>query len=149
MARILTATIFLLPLLVGLNAAPPERGDSLLADCPFPVDPNLIVGRLLDCLCIELGQDLIHTRQWSDPDDDSARVEVLSGPEGLRIINKPKTHSYTLLWTPQRPMTAAIVLRVTDRPTDSLPKSDTATLLVRVLPPKKRSAPRLCGSPPR
>jgi hypothetical protein len=148
MARTLIAMIFLLPLLVGIDTTQPKRADSLPADCPFAVDPNLVVGRLLDCLCIELGQEFIHTRQWSDPDDDSARVEVLSGPEGLQIVNKPKTHSYTLLWTPQRPMTAAIVLRVTDRPTYGLPKSDTGTLLVQVLPPKRQSAPRLCGGPP-
>jgi len=46
-------------------------------------------------------------------------------------------------------MTAAIVLRVTDRPTLARPKSDTGTLLVQVVPPRKRFVPGLCGGPPR
>ena len=75
------------------------------------------------------------------------RVEVLQGPEGLELINRPKTASYTLLWTPRHPMTTAIVLRVTDEPTLARPKSDTGTLLVQVVPRRKRFAPGLCGGP--
>jgi hypothetical protein len=148
MARILIAATLLLPLLVGMDTQDPQDNDPSQTACPFPVDPNLVVGKLLGSLHIEVGQSLVHTRTWSDPDGDPARVEVLSGPEGLKVINRPKTASYTLLWTPQRPMTAAIVLRVTDKPAQGLPKSDTGTLLVQVVPPRRRPIPRLCGGAP-
>jgi len=147
MARALASMVVLLPLLVGTSTRQTEPHYSAVEDCPFPADPNLVVGRLLGWLRIETGQKLVHTRTWHDPDGDPARVEVLRGPEGLTLINRPKTASYTLLWTPRHPMTTAIVLRVTDKPTLGRPKSDTGTLLVQVLPPRKRFAPRLCGGP--
>jgi len=149
MARTLASMVVLLPLLVGTSRRCPEPNYPAVEECPFPVDPNLVVGKLLGWITIEVGQELGHTRTWCDPDGDPARVEVLRGPEGLKLINRPKTASYTLLWRPRHPMTAAIVLRVTDRPTLARPKSDTGTLLVQVVPPRKRFAPGLCGGPPR
>ncbi|MBN2133876.1 MAG: hypothetical protein JW741_30520 [Sedimentisphaerales bacterium] len=147
MARTLASMVVLLPLLVGTSRRCPEPNYPTVEDCPFPVDPNLVVGKLLGWVRLEAGQPLVHTRRWCDPDGDPARVKVLQGPEGLELINRPKTASYTLLWTPRHPMTTAIVLRVTDEPTLARPKSDTGTLLVQVLPRRKRFAPGLCGGP--
>jgi hypothetical protein len=145
MARVLASTIVLLPLLVGTSIRCPEPNYPSIEDCPFAIDPNAIVGKFLGWISIEVGQELAHTRTWCDPDGDLAVVEILQGPKGLELINRPKTASYTLLWKPRRPMLAAVVLRVTDKPAQARPKSDTGTILVRVVPPRKRLAPGRCG----
>jgi len=145
MARILIGLVVLLPLVVGTNSSDQQVSPPQIQDCPFPVDPNLVVGKLLGWARVELGQSLDHTRTWSDPDGDSVTIELLSAPEGVRLINKPKIHSYTLLWRPKSVMTTAIVIRITDKPIRGEPMSDTGTLLVQVVPASKRSAPRLCG----
>jgi hypothetical protein len=138
----------LLPLLSG-KAPCPEPNYPRIEDCPFEVDPNLVVGKLLGWVRIELGKELIHTRTWCDPNGDFARVGIVSGPDGLRIVNKPKTGSYTIFWTPRQVQTTAIVVRVTDDPRTGQPKSDTGTILVQVVPRGQRVAPKGCGSPPR
>jgi hypothetical protein len=140
--------VILLPLLVGGVPQRAEPNYPRLEDCPFPVDPNLVVGKLLACLRVELGQPMIHTRTWYDPDGDPAQVKILKGPEGARIINRPKTGSYTILWTPRQIMTTAIVVQVTDQPAHGRPKSDTGTILIQVVPRGPRLAPRGCGGPP-
>lgn len=145
MARVLVGMVVLLPLLLGTKPPCPEPNRPPIADCPFAVDPNLVVGKLLGWVSIEVGQELAHTRRWCDPDGDSAVVEILHGPRGLELVNRPKTASYTLLWKPRRPMTATVVLRVTDKPAQGRAKSDTGTILVQVLPPRRRVAPGLCG----
>ncbi len=149
MARTLMSLAILLPLVVGPSRASHEPHYPQIQDCPFPADPNLVVGKLLGWLQIEVGQSLDHTRTWSDPDGDSVAVEILSAPEGVKLINKPKIHSYTLLWRPRSPMTTAIVIRITDRPRRGKAMSDTGTLLVQVVPVSKRATPRLCGGSPR
>jgi hypothetical protein len=140
--------MILLPLLVGGVPQRAEPNYPRLEDCPFPVDPNLVVGKLLACVRVELGQPMIHTRTWYDPDGDPAQVKILKGPEGARIINRPKTGSYTILWTPRQIMTTAIVVQVTDQPSHGRPKSDTGTILIQVVPRGQRLAPRGCGGPP-
>jgi hypothetical protein len=138
----------LVPLLVGGTLRQTEPNGPRLVDCPFAVDPNLVVGKLLACVQAELGQPLIHTRTWYDPDGDPAQVRILKGPEGVRIINRPKTHSYTILWTPRQIQTCAIVVQVTDQPANGKPLSDTGTILVQVVPRGQRLAPHGCGGPP-
>lgn len=146
--RWFVSMVILLPLLVGGVPQRAEPNYPRLEDCPFPVDPNLVVGKLLACLRVELGQPMIHTRTWYDPDGDPAQVKILKGPEGARIINRPKTGSYTILWTPRQIMTTAIVVQVTDQPAHGRPKSDTGTILIQVVPRGPRLAPRGCGGPP-
>jgi len=141
--------LILLPLLVGGKTQPARSDDPDIADCPFAVDPNLVVGKLLGWVRVELGKELIHTRTWSDADGDIAWVEVVRGPEGVRIVNRPKTNSYTLLWRPREIQTCAIVVRVTDKPPKGQARSDTGTLLVQVVPQSKHTMPRGCASPPR
>lgn len=146
------ALSILLPLLVDSNAPNPEPVYPRIEDCPFPADPNLVVGKLLGWARVELGQELIHTRTWSDPNGDMARVEIVSGPDGARIVNKPRTGAYTIFWTPKQIMTTAIVVRVTDDPLTGPPLSDTGTILVQVVPRGQRMAVHRgggCGSPPR
>ncbi|MEN6576628.1 MAG: hypothetical protein ABFD90_09815 [Phycisphaerales bacterium] len=140
--------LILLPLLVGGKTEVSAPNYPNLMDCPFEVDPNLVVGKLLGWVRVELGKELIHTRPWYDPNGDLARVEVVSGPAGVRIVNRPKTNSYTLFWTPKEVQTCAIVVRVTDAPRTGEPKSDTGTILVQVVPRGKHLAPRGCGGPP-
>ena len=140
--------LILLPLLVGDTTERPEPHYPDIADCPFEVAPNLIVGKLLGWTRVELGKELIHTRAWYDPNGDDARVEIVSGPDGVRIVNRPKTRSYTLFWTPKEVQTCAIVVRVTDVPRTGQPKSDTGTILVQVVPRGRHRAPRGCGRPP-
>ena len=149
MTRVLASMVVLLPLLVGTSTRVQEPDYPSIGDCPFPVDPNLVVGKFLGCLRIEVGQELGHNCTWYDPDGDPAVVEILQGPDGVQLVNRPKTASYTLLWRPRHPMTAAIVLRVTDKPAQGRPKSDTGTILVQVQPRRRRFAPSLCGGPPR
>lgn len=146
--RWLVSMAILAPLLVGGNPRQAEPNGLRLEDCPFAVDPNLVVGRLLACLRVEVGQSLMHTRTWYDPDDDPAQVRILQGPAGARIVNRPKTTSYTILWTPRQIQTAAIVVQVTDRPAHGKPLSDTGTILVQVVPPEHRLAPQACGGSP-
>jgi len=149
--RWILALSILLPLLVGSNIPAPQPNYPRIEDCPFPVDPNLVVGRLLGWMRVELGKEIIHTRTWSDPNGDLATVEIVSSPEGVKLVNKPKTGSYTIFWTPRQIMTTAIVVRVTDDPRSGKPKSDTGTILVQVVPPGRRAVSRGggCGSPPR
>jgi hypothetical protein len=147
MMRWLTGVAVVVPLLIG-NAPCPEPNYPNIRDCPFAADPNLVVGKLLDCVRLEVGQLFTQTRTWCDPEGDPARAEVLSGPPGVQIINKPRIHSYTLLWTPRQPMVAAIVVRVTDDPLHGQAKSADGTILVQVVPRGQRAAPRLCGGPP-
>jgi hypothetical protein len=150
--RWMLALSILLSLLVGSNAPNPEPIYPRIEDCPFPADPNLVVGKLLGWVRVELGKELIHTRTWSDPNGDSARVEIVSGPDGARIVNKPRTGSYTIFWTPRQIMTTAIVVRVTDEPLTGPPLSDTGTILVQVVPRGQRTTVHQgggCGSPPR
>jgi len=145
--RWLVAVAVVLPLLIGGMKSSPEPNSPDIKSCPFPADPNLVVGKLLACIRLEVGQKLIHTRTWHDPEGDPARVEIVSGPKGVQIINKPRISSYTILWTPKQPMTAAIVVRVTDEPSHGEPKSADGTILVQVVPRVRRPAPRLCGGP--
>ena len=159
--RWLVSMVILLPLLVGGTPRRTEPNYPRLEDCPFPADPNLVVGKLLACVRVELGQPMIHTRTWHDPDGDPAQVKILNAPPGVRIVNRPRTGSYTILWTPTRLQTCAIVVQVTDQPTHGRPRSDTGTILIQVVPggqhwaPKReisplgsRPAPRGCGGPP-
>jgi hypothetical protein len=149
MMRWLTGVAVVLPLLIGGTRPCPEPNYPDIRSCPFPADPNLVVGKLLDCIHLEVGQKLIHTRTWCDPEGDPARAEIVSGPEGVQIVNKPQISSYTILWTPRQPMIAAIVVRVTDEPAHGQPKSADGTILVQVMPRgERRPAPRLCGGPP-
>ncbi|MCL5280296.1 MAG: hypothetical protein M1376_10360 [Planctomycetes bacterium] len=148
MVRWLASTMTLLPLLVGSGALRTEPNPPRLEDCPFAVDPNLVVGKLLACVQVELGRQWIHTRTWSDPEGDPAEVKILKAPPGVQIINRPKVHSYTLLWTPTQIMTAAIVVQATDRPAQGKPASSIGTILVQVIPHGQRPAPHGCGSPP-
>jgi hypothetical protein len=147
MARTLLSLAVLLPLVIGTSGAPEAAGPFRLEDCPFPVDPNLVVGKLLGWVQIELGEQLAHTRTWSDPDGDSARIEIVSAPAGVKLINKPKINAYTLLWRPTSVTTAAIVVRITDKPVTGQAKSDTGTLLVQVVPARKKTTRGLCGGP--
>ncbi len=146
MIRWLTSAAVVVPLLIGSVGPCPEPQTIDPRDCPFPVDPNMVAGRLLDCVRIEVGQQFIQTRTWCDPEGDPARVELLASPEGVRIINRPKTSSYTLLWTPRQIMTAAIVVQVTDQPAHGQPKSSAGTILVQVVPRQQHRAPKGCGS---
>ena len=149
MARTLMGLVVVVPLLIGTNGPCPKPNYPAIENCPFPVDPNLVEGKLLGWLRVEVGKQLAHTRPWCDPDGDSAVVEILDAPEGVKIINKPRIASYTLLWRPARPTITAIVVRITDRPITGQPESDIGTLLVQVVPATKLSAPRLCGGQPR
>jgi hypothetical protein len=90
----------------------------------------------------------VHTRTWCDPDGDTVKVEIVRGPEGMKLINKPRITSYTLLWRPRQLTTTAVVLRATDNPTVGLPKSDVGTLLIQVVPPMKRARSGGCGGRP-
>lgn len=147
--RPLAGIFILLPLLVGGGAPCPEPDYPRIEDCPFEVDPNLIVGKLLGWARVELGRELIHTRTWCDPNGDPARAGIVSGPDGLRIVNRPKTNSYTIFWTPRQVGIYAIVVRVTDEPGSGEPESNAGTILVQVAPRGQHPAPRGCGSPPR
>jgi hypothetical protein len=146
--RILASLLVLLPLVVGTRNPCPEPDYPALADCPFPADPNLVTGKLLGWVRVELGGDLMHTRTWCDPNGNPARVEVVSGPDGLKLIERPKTNSYTLMWRPKEPGVVPIVVRVTDRPRRGEPLSDTGTILVQVVSPGKRRAGSPCGGTP-
>jgi hypothetical protein len=146
--RGLVSMAVLAPLLVG--GSPRQTGPNALRvkDCPFAVDPNLVVGRLLACVQVELGQPLMHTRTWSDPDGDPALVRILKGPQGVQIVNRPKIHAYTILWTPRQVQTRAIVVQVTDQPAHGQPFSDTGTILVQVVPREHGLVPHGCGGTP-
>lgn len=146
--RWITSMVVLLPLLVGGVPQPAGPNELRLEDCPFPVDPNLVVGKLLACVRVELGQPMIHTRPWHDPDGDPAVVTILHGPEGVRIVNRSRTGSYTILWTPRQIQTCAIVVQVTDQPAQGQPKSDVGTIVVQVVPRGSRLTPRGCGGRP-
>ncbi len=148
MMRWLASMMTLLPLLVGSAALRTEPNSLRPEDRPFAMDPNLIVGKLLACVQVEVGRQLIHTRAWSDPEGDPAEVKILKAPPGVQIINRPKVHSYTILWTPTRIMTAAIVVQATDQPARGKPASSVGTILVQVVPHGQRPAPRGCGGPP-
>jgi hypothetical protein len=147
--RTLTSVLVLLPLLVGVQNPCPEPNYPPLADCPFPADPSLVTGKLLGWVRVELGGELIHTRTWCEPDGNPADVEIVSGPDGLELIERTKTHSYTLLWRPKEPGVVPIVVRVTDRPRRGQPLSDTGTILVQVVSSAKRPAASPCGGQPR
>jgi hypothetical protein len=152
MMRGLTSVIILLPLLVGGGGRCPEPNYPDLKDCPFPVDPNLVRGKLLGWIRVEVGQELIHTWTWCDPDGDPATAEILAGPEGVQLVDRSKTSSYTLLWRPRVPGVAAIVVRVTDKPIDAEPRSSIGTVLVQAVPRGQRlglsRGPRGCGGQP-
>jgi hypothetical protein len=145
--RWFTSMVILLPLLVGSVPRQAEPSGQQPGDGPFPVDPNLVVGRLLACVRVEVGQPLLHTRTWRDPDGDPATVTILHGPPGVRIVNRPQTGSYTILWTPTQIQTCAIVVQVTDQPAKGKPKSDVGTIVVQVVPRRSRLAPHGCGGP--
>lgn len=146
--RWLMNAVVLLPLLVGGNTRCPAPEYPDLESCPFPAAPNLIQGVLLGWVRLEVGQKLTHTRTWCDEEGDPADAELVSAPDGVRLINKSKVSRYTLLWTPTQPMTAAIVVRVTDKPLDRPSKSNVGTILVQVVPRGTHFAPKGCGSPP-
>jgi hypothetical protein len=148
MMRWLASMMTLLPLLVGSAALRTEPNCPRLKDCPFAVDPNLVEGKLLACVQVQVGRQLIHTRTWSDPEGDPADVKILKGPPGVQIVNRPKVHSYTILWRPTQIMTTAIVVQATDRPARGQPASSVGTILVQVIPRGQHPAPHGCGSPP-
>lgn len=147
--RWLASAVVLLPLAAGGPIPCPEPNYPNIRNCPFPVDPNVVQGRLLGWVCLEIGESLRYTRTWCDAEGDPAEAEILAGPDGVQIVNKPKTSSYTLLWTARQAMTTAIVIRVTDQPARGEPKSSVGTILVQVVPRGRHVAPKGCGSPPR
>jgi hypothetical protein len=147
--RALMSMAILLPLLIGTSDPAPGSGVPAIENCPFEVDPNLVVGKLLGWARVEVGQQLAHTRTWSDPDGDSAFAEIVTGPEGTKLINKPRITAYTILWTPKHPMTTAIVVRLTDKPATGQPKSQVGTLLVQAVAPARRRGANPCGGQPR
>jgi len=149
MMRVLAVGMVVLPLLVGGGAPCPEPNEPAMEDCPFAFDSHLIVGQYLGWVCVEAGQQLVHTRTWCDPDGDTASTELLDAPEGMRLYNKAKMNSYTLVWTPKRAGVFAAVVRVTDQPRSGEPAGSTGTILVQVVAPARRAAPGLCGGPPR
>lgn len=149
MMRVLAVGMLVLPLLVGSGAPCPEPNEPVIEDCPFAFDSQLVVGQFLGWVCVEAGQTLDHTRTWCDPDDDPAKAELLDGPDGMRLYNKPKISSYTLVWTPKRAGVFAAVVRVTDEPRSGKPADSTGTILIQVVTPARRAAPGLCGGPPR
>ena len=149
MMRVLAGAMVVLPLLVGGGAPCPEVNRPAMEDCPFAFDPHLVVGQFLGWVCVEAGQQLVHTRTWCDPDGDTASAELLDAPEGMRLYNKPKMNSYTLVWTPKRAGVFAAVVRVTDQPRSGESAGSTWTILVQVVAPARRAAPGLCGGPPR
>lgn len=146
--RWLMSIIILLPLLVGGSGRCPEPEHPAIEDCPFPVDPGLVEGQLLGWIRLEVGEKLTHTRKWCDAEGDPAEAKLISAPEGVQLINKAKVSSYTLLWTPRQPMTAAIVVQVTDKPLDAQPLSQTGTILVQVVPRGQKPGPHGCGGSP-
>jgi len=146
MMRWLVVATLVTPLLIGSRSPCPEPNTPNIEDCPFTVDPDIVVGKLLDCVRLEVGQQFMQTRTWCDPEGDPATVEILAAPEGVQIINRPKTSSYTLLWTPRQIMTAAIVVQVTDQPAHGQPKSSIGTIVIHVVPHKQRSVSKGCGS---
>ena len=148
MKHILISLVVVCPLLIGTDGPCSEPTRPRLEDCPFPVDPNQVQGVLLGWIEIQVGERLTHTRTWCDPDGDSALAEITSGPEDARLVNKPKVNAYTILWTPKYPTTAAIVVRVTDRPDFAPPKSSVGTLLVRAVTTRKHTARGSCGGQP-
>ena len=148
MIRWLASVAIVAPLLIGGGSPCPEPNYPDIRDCPFSADPNLVVGELLACVRIDVGQPFVQTRTWCDPEGDPAKVEILAGPKGVRLINKPRISSYTVLWTPRQPMIAAIVIRVTDEPLRGEPRSADGTILIQVAPRTWQLAPRLCGGPP-
>jgi hypothetical protein len=148
MVRWLAGAVVVLPLLIGGAVPCPEPNYPDITKGPFPVDPNMVQGQLLDWIRLEVGQRWVHTRTWCDPEGDPARAEIVSAPEGVQIVNKPKISSYTLLWTPAEPMLAAIVVRVTDMPLRGQPTSNTGTILVHVVAPEQRPASGGCASQP-
>jgi hypothetical protein len=148
MMRWLAWAVVLLPLAAGGPIPCPEPKHPDIRDCPFPVDPNVVQGTLLGWVRLEVGQPLRYTRTWCDPEGDPAEAEILAGPDGVQIVNKPKISSYTLLWTARQPTTTAIVIQVTDQPAHGQPKSSVGTILVQVVPRGQRIVPRGCGGPP-
>ncbi len=145
--RWLISIMVVLPLLMGSSKSP-EPGYTSLKDCPFTVDPSLVVGKFLGCVRLTVGQNLVRTLTWQDAEGDPADVELIAAPQGVQLVNKPRTSSYTLLWTPKQPMTAAIVVRVTDKPHGAKPQSATGTLVVQVVASKPLLAPKGCGGQP-
>jgi hypothetical protein len=146
--RIAAGILVILPLLVGGSPPATTLNSIGAAACPFAYDPNLVEGRLLGWLQVEVGRSITHTRTWYDADEDEGFAEIVKGPPRARLIYRPKVRSYTILWTPQEPQTTAVVVKVTDKPQTGVPKSDTGTILIQVLPHQRRQAPRFCGGPP-
>ena len=148
MGRWLASVMILLPLLVGGGQRSRPTAGPGIKDCPFRVDPNLVEGKYLGCVRLEVGQAFVRTGIWSDAEGDPAQVEILRAPAGVQLVNRPKTSSYTLLWTPRAPMMAAIVLRITDKPVGARPMSQTGTIIVQVVPRRLGLAPKGCGGQP-
>jgi hypothetical protein len=150
MMRWLASLAVVAPLLIGSGGNPcPEPPPFDIRNCPFRADPAMVVGKLLDCVRLEVGRPFTQTRTWCDPEGDPARAEILAAPKGVQIINKPRISAYTLLWTPRQIMTAAIVVRVTDEPAHGQPASSTGTILVQVVPRGQHVVPKGCGGQPR
>jgi len=149
MMRVLAVGMLVLPLLVGGGAPGPEVNGPAMEDCPFAFDLELVVGQFLGWVRVETGQTLDHTRTWCDPDGDPAGAGLLDAPDGMRLYNKPKISSYTLVWTPKRAGVFAAVVRVTDEPRSGEPAANAGTILVQVVAPARRVAPGRCGGPPR
>ena len=148
MQRTLIALIVLLPLLVGNEPNCPEPDYPRIEDCPFEVDPGLIEGVFLGWLRTELGREMDYTGTWCDENGDLVVLEILDGPPALTLINRSRTASYTLLWTPTRLGVQRIVIRITDKPAIALPESNVGTILLEVVPARHALGPRVCGGQP-
>jgi hypothetical protein len=149
MTRMAVSLVVVVPLLFGMNGSEPAIVHPDIADCPFPVDASLVEGTLLGWLQVEVGRQMAHTRTYSDPEGDSVKVEIIKGPEGATLINKPRIHSYTILWTPTHPTTTAIVVRATDNPVTGSPASSVGTILIQAVPASQRRGASPCGGQPR
>ncbi|NLZ06663.1 MAG: hypothetical protein GXY19_15970 [Phycisphaerae bacterium] len=99
-----------------------------IGPAPFPYDPNMIQGLLIDCHAVTAGK-FNRTRRVCDPDGDPVDVELLAGPAGMEVTQDLEASTWTLAGE-LAPGLHAIVVCAIDRPLYGDPNETIVTILV-------------------
>lgn len=113
---------------------------------PYPIDPNLVTGKLLGTVRQRAGLDRVAKFAYGEPDGDEVTVALASAPAGMTITHDPNNMSYQLSWQPDAEGQYQVIVSVTDVPKAGLPQTNMGTIMWFVEPENRSPYLLACGN---